>query len=97
MMEFNDVHLNRCFKCDVRAKYTPFPRKGLSGKVVVISYPPLNPPASGGKCFFTIQTIYPVYTLAKGKDNTLPPRSRGGLGWGHFICDTFPDTLVSVG
>jgi len=57
----------------------------VSEKVVFKSHPPLNPPASGGKCFLHMQTIYPVYTLAKGKNSILPPRSRGWLGWGDDL------------
>jgi hypothetical protein len=66
----------------------------LSGNGGFISNHPHNPPASGGKCFLHLQMIYPVYTLAKGK-SILPPRSRGGLGWGELGCDTFPDSLLN--
>jgi hypothetical protein len=67
----------------------------VSGKVAFTSYPPLNPPASGGRFFLHLHTIYLVYALAKGRGNILPPRLRGGLGWGFLVCDTFSDTLVN--
>ncbi len=60
----------------------------LSGKVVVISHPPLNPPASGGKYFcICIRYTRSIHLRREKTIFSLPAR---GEGWGGGILFAIP-------